>query len=118
VFIDEITGLSNPRGIAVDGSDVYVAHGGQVDVFTDTGAPVDTIPEPQQPYGLRIASLDGQRVLLVADRGSNSVRIFDLDGTPLQQISGGLTQPQGVDVRGQTVAVANFGRNRVSLWAT
>jgi hypothetical protein len=55
---------------------------------------------------------------LVADRGSNSVRIFDLDGTPLQQISGGLTQPQGVDVRGQTVAVANFGRNRVSLWAT
>ena len=34
--------------------------------------------EVQGPYGLRIATIHGQQVLLVADRGNNRVQIFDL----------------------------------------
>ena len=72
----------------------------------------------RQPYGLRIATIHGQQVLLVADRGNNRVQIFDLaTGNFLQSLSGGLTQPQGMDARNNgRIAVANFGRNRVSLW--
>jgi DNA-binding beta-propeller fold protein YncE len=125
-----ISGLNRPRGIAVDGSDVYVAHGAGgssvVEVFTSAGAPVMDLAtqgtangEVRTPYGLRIAVIDGQKVLIVADRDNNRVQLFNLSGGFLGKLAGGLTQPQGADARGNgTVAVANFGRNRVSLWAT
>ena len=126
--IDVITSLTSPRGIAVDAAgNVYVADNGGVDRYTPAGVFDQQVAgqgpgasQVSQPYGLRIASLDGGPVLLIADRGHNRILIWDLvDETFLPTISGGLTDPQGADARGNgRVAVANFGRNRVSLWTT
>lgn len=124
--IEEISGLPAPRGVAVNGGSIYVSYNQGVREFNAAGTQLGVIAstgsgaqEVSQPYGLRTATLDGGQVLLVADRGHDRILVFDLDGLHplLATVGGGLTEPQGADARNNgRIAVANFGRNRVSLW--
>jgi len=132
--LDEIPLAGMPRGIAIDASGrVYVAHGDRIDRFTATGtfdvqiAAAGTAPGAvRQPYGLRIAELDGEEVLLVADRNNHRVQILDLTGAVVEVLDpagtsmGAFLQPQGVDVNEASgvIAVADFGNDRITLWTT
>ena len=132
--LDRIDLAGMPRGIAVDASGrVYVAHGDRIDRFTAAGtfdvqiAGAGTAPgQVRQPYGLRIAELGGEELLFVADRNNHRVQVLDLTGTvveildPAGTAMGPFSFPQGVAVNEATgtIAVADHGNDRVTLWTT
>jgi DNA-binding beta-propeller fold protein YncE len=132
--LHEIDVAGTPRGVAVDSvGRVYVAHGDRIDRFSATGvfdvqiASAGTAAgNVKQPYGLRVAELDGTELLFVADRENDRVQILELDGTLVDVLDpsgtsiGSFDKPQGVDVNPVTgaIAVADFGNDRVVLWTT
>ena len=97
--------LSDPSGVAVDGSTVYVADGGndRVAVFSSAGtplAPIEPIPSP------RDAIVGGDGNLYVADLGNERVDVFSKAGVGPIRTIGGTGSGQG-ELSGPVAVVAD-----------
>jgi DNA-binding beta-propeller fold protein YncE len=122
--------LKAPRGIAWDGTNVWVAdsQAGQVLSCTPAGSCVvvakrfGTPTKLSSPWNLTIAGGN----VWIADEGAAKIAVMTLTGTPVFTFGGPgsnpslgqFTSPRSVAVNpisGQ-IAVADFGANLISLW--
>jgi tripartite motif-containing protein 71 len=119
--------LRRPRGIVADDEtgEVYVADAlrDDVQVFTPDGAWVRTIGKEGghrmgSPFDVEV---DATHVY-VADPPHNTVAVWRKDGTFVDEFGGGgtalgkLRQPQGLDLVGDVLYVAEQANERVSTW--
>lgn len=122
--------LRTPRGIAMDGTYVYVANSGHntVEKYTPAGTLVATLATPGSgptnvnlPWNLTISGGN----LYIADGNNGRVVIMTLTGTPVSTFGssgagmGQLSTPRSVAVSpfNGAIAVGDFGNNEISLWS-
>lgn len=137
--LDTIThngAIKTPRGVALDAAgNIYVSNSGANTIekyspsLTYLGALATKGPGPGQvalPWNLTIAVVGGAENLFVADGNNGRVDVFNTStGTFVTSFGtqgsglGQLLSPRSVSVDPitGTVAVADFGNNRISLWS-
>jgi DNA-binding beta-propeller fold protein YncE len=126
------TQFSFPRGIAVDPEDqsIWIADSAGQDMIkhlSNTGAPLGIVSGPgiadnqlTNPFDLEV---DNQFVY-VADTKSHRVKIFNKDTKAYVGYLGGgdsrtfgqLSMPQGLDLRGNILYVAELGNERITTF--
>lgn len=113
-----------PRGIAWgDNNTIWVADSGRDDLqqFTETGEFLQAVGKGtvSNPFDLAI----GNGYIFVADTGSHSVTILDFAGTYIGSFGGygtgpgQMIKPQGLDIYGTNVYVAEQGNDRVQVFS-
>jgi tripartite motif-containing protein 71 len=134
--LGEISGsLEAPSGVALDAAgNVFVANRGSstVQEYSPAGALLTTLATAGsgpanvlRPWNLTIAGAPDSQVLFVADGGNGRVLAFTTSGQPLGSFGqpgsgdGQLSEPRSVavDPTTGTIAVADFGNNRITLWS-
>ncbi len=122
-ILHTITGLSLPRGVAVDANFVYVANSGanKIQRYTKTGtgmtvlAPTVNLPWNMEIAGGKLYIADGNNGRVVVLTLANSaVTTFGSDGTCTNCLSA--PRSVAIDTSAGTVAVADFNNNRISIW--
>jgi DNA-binding beta-propeller fold protein YncE len=129
-----ITGLTLPRGIAVDsGGNIYIANGNgnSVTKYSPAGTLLSTLATSgagatnvKGPYGLLLSGTAGNERLYVADAGNNRVLVLTTTGGAVGSFgsagsgNGQFSSPRAVAISPATadVAVADFANNRLSIW--
>ena len=121
--------ITLPRGIATDGTYVYVDNGGPstVEKYTKAGVFQKVVASKGTAAGqvslpwnlalqgsnLYIADGNNGRVVVVTTTGT-AVTTFGTAGTGAAQLS--TPRSVAIDPTSGTIAVADFGNNRISLW--
>lgn len=126
--------IKTPSGISLDAAgNVYVSNRGSntIQKYSPSGTLLATLAtagsgstQVRTPWNLTIEGAPGSEVLYVADGGNGRVLVLSTTGSPLGSIGsrgsgpGQLMDPRSVaiDPVTGTVAVADFGNNRISLW--
>ncbi len=107
-------------GIAVDGTNVFVADVGnnRVQVFDKTGGFIRKWSGVSLPCGLAVDDTS----VFVVNRGSHQVSVFSKEGTLLRQwgtggsAPGQFSSPQGIAVDTQRVYVADTDNHRIQVF--
>ena len=129
--------IKGPRGIAVDANgDVYVANSGnnRIEKYNPSGTRLAVAARTTAPDKDRSRTRTGcgswgrarTRSCWWPIAGNNRIVVLKLDGTFVTSFgalgtgNGQFTQPQGVaqNPLNGDLAVADFGNNRLSVWAT
>ena len=103
-FVDDITGLNNPFGVAVDASGItYVTErdGNRVSIYRPNFTLAGHITGLSSPYGVAV---DAFGSIYVADFGNDRVRVYDSSRARVSDITG-LSGPYGVEVDGAAGAL-------------
>jgi tripartite motif-containing protein 71 len=127
--------IRSPSGVALDaGGNVYVANRdtSTIQKYSPSGTMLETLATPgsgatnvRSPWNLTIAGPADAQILYVADGGNGRVLALSTTGTALGSFGtsgsgpGQMLDPRSVavDPSTGTIAVADFGNNRICLWA-
>jgi DNA-binding beta-propeller fold protein YncE len=135
-MLGKISGsLRGPSGVALDpAGNVYVANrdSSTVQKYSPSGTLLATLATAgsgptnvRSPWNLLVTGPAGAEVLYIADGGNGRILVLSLTGAPLGSFGqpgsgdGQLAEPRSVAVDPVTgaFAVADFGNDRISLWA-
>jgi hypothetical protein len=121
--------ISAPEGIAVDSvGNVYVSNTGNHTIrkynsaLTFQAALGSAGSGDGQFSSPRQIAIDGSDNLYIADSGNHRIQVLNASGAFVAKFGssgsgpGQFSSPSGVFVFGDTIAVADTGNNRVSLW--
>ena len=117
--IGEITGLTQPRGVAVDGSgNIYVAVTGSdiVKVYGPGMTHITDITGLSQPSGVAVDPVTGN--IYVADTGNDRIAVFDPSLASIANVTGSFAGPYGVAVHGTAghLYVADAGAHDIRIF--
>ena len=118
-----ITGLAEPEGIAIVGSDLYVASfgtvfagGGTIGKYTTAGGVINPslITGLTQPQSVAVLGSD----LFVGEAGGSRIRKYTTDGASVNPNFISATSPEGVTISGASLLAINVFNSgyRVSQW--
>ena len=92
------TGLSSPRGLALDGNgNTYVAgySDGTIQKINSLGQRSTFVSGLSNPWGVAV---DGNGAVWVSEYGASRIKAFDATGTPLQSLESLLVNPDQVRI--------------------
>ena len=119
VVTDIATGLSGPRGIALDEFNIYVADTGnntikKISKFDGSIRDIGTLANLKSPHNIVIRPSSTGR-MYVADTGNNRIVEMTIIGAQPTTFATGFRSPQGIALaQDGTVYVADTGNNRLS----
>ena len=110
--------FSSPRGICIDPEGkVFISdyNNNRIQVFNEDNSFAYSFPCQQAPWGL---TFDHQGRLHVVASGSNCIRVFTPEGTPITSYgSGTLNYPAGIAIDGQGyIAISEHYGSNSRLW--
>ncbi|HSS03645.1 MAG TPA: NHL repeat-containing protein [Solirubrobacterales bacterium] len=112
--------IASPTGVAVDGSTVFVASGGndRIDVFATAGEFLRSSGPTSSPKDVIVGS-NGS--VYVADSGNDRVDIFTRQGTLIESFgdkgAGQLSGPVSLAAEGEEIYVADQGAQRIERFS-